>query len=107
MAVKRTGRRGNMKERLTIRQRGQVTLPKSILERFNLEEGDSLELSIDEETGEVSITPLIQVPASQSWFWKEEWQIAEKEADEDIKAGRVKSFKNVDDLIADLESPDE
>jgi len=26
----------------------------------------------------------------------------EREADEDIKAGRVKTFKNVEDLIKDL-----
>lgn len=106
MLAKTQERGGRMKERLTIRKRGQVTLPKSILERFHLEEGDSLELNIHEVTGEIIITPMVQVPASQRWFWTEEWQKAEQEADDDIAAGRVKAFNNIDDLIADLESDD-
>jgi len=35
----------------------------------------------------------------QSWYWTPEWQAAEKEADEDIAAGRVQSFDNIDDAI--------
>jgi hypothetical protein len=42
------------------------------------------------------------VPNDQRWFWSKEWQAMEREADEDIKAGRVKRFDNVEDLIADL-----
>lgn len=33
-----------------------------------------------------------------------DWKQAEKEADSDIKAGRVKSFSNVDDFLTDLKS---
>jgi hypothetical protein len=40
---------------------------------------------------------------SQFYFWSESWQQAEREADEDIRAGRVARFDSVDDLIADLE----
>ena len=32
-----------------------------------------------------------------------EWQQGEREADEDIRAGRVKEFASVEDLIRDLE----
>jgi len=35
----------------------------------------------------------------QSWYWTPEWQAAEKEADEDIAAGRIHSFDNIDDAI--------
>lgn len=35
----------------------------------------------------------------QSWYWTPEWQAAEKEADEDIAAGRVQRFDNIDDAI--------
>ncbi len=37
-------------------------------------------------------------------FLSEEWQKGEREEEEDIRAGRVKSFNNIHDLIADLES---
>ncbi|MEK7850302.1 MAG: hypothetical protein AAB275_00330 [Deltaproteobacteria bacterium] len=40
---------------------------------------------------------------SQVYFWTKEWQAAEREADEDISAGRVKSFDSVEELIKDLE----
>jgi len=105
MSVKDIERRINMKERLTIRKRGQVTLPKSFIERFGLEEGDSLELEVNNK-GEVIVVPMVQVPASQKWFWDNEWQQGEQEAEEDIKAGRVRKFDHVNDLIADLESDD-
>lgn len=35
----------------------------------------------------------------QSWYWTPEWQAAEKEADEDIAAGKVHRYENVDDSI--------
>ncbi len=92
-----------MKERLTIRKRGQVTLPKSILDRFNLDEGDTLELSVN-ENGDIVVIPMVQVPASQRWFWTEEWQKGEREADENIRTGNVKSFNNLDDAFNWLDS---
>lgn len=45
-----------------------------------------------------------QVPKDQEWFWSEEWLKGEGEANEDIAAGRVKRFENVNDLIKDLQS---
>jgi antitoxin MazE len=40
---------------------------------------------------------------SQAYFWTKKWQDAEKEAEEDIKAGRTKTFDSVNDLLKDLE----
>jgi AbrB family looped-hinge helix DNA binding protein len=105
MAVKKESR-GHVKERLTIRKRGQVTLPKSIMERFQLEEGDSLDLVIDEKTGEIKVVPMISIPADQRWFWTDKWQKEEQEAEEDIAAGRVKSFDNIHEAINWLDSDD-
>ena len=42
----------------------------------------------------------------QSWYWTERWQKAEKKADEDVLAGRMKSYDSVDDLIDDLNRKD-
>ena len=38
----------------------------------------------------------------QSWYWTPEWQSAEKDADDDIAAGRVHRFSNVEDAIGFL-----
>ena len=40
---------------------------------------------------------------TQDYFWTKEWQEAEKEANEDVKAGRVKSFNAVEELLEDLD----
>lgn len=44
-----------------------------------------------------------KIPQSQAYFWTKEWQEAEREADEDIKAGRVKEFKSGKDAAKYLE----
>jgi len=43
------------------------------------------------------------VDKSQAYFWTKRWQQGEREADEDIKAGRVKTFVSVDELIEELD----
>jgi hypothetical protein len=44
------------------------------------------------------------VPKDQEWYWTKQWQKWERQAEEDIVAGRVKGFDTVEDLIADLNS---
>lgn len=39
----------------------------------------------------------------QAYYWRTGWQQGEKEADEDIAAGRVKQFDNVEDAVEWLE----
>jgi len=40
---------------------------------------------------------------SQAYFWTKEWQEAEREASEDIRAGRVKTFDTTEELIKELD----
>lgn len=40
----------------------------------------------------------------QEYFWTSEWQEAEREADEDIKAGRIRRFSNAQEAIDYLRS---
>lgn len=42
------------------------------------------------------------IDPDQAYFWTDEWQAAEREADEDIAAGRVKAFDTMDEFLADL-----
>lgn len=39
----------------------------------------------------------------QSWFWTEKWQQMKREADEDIAAGRVEHFDDVEAFLAYLD----
>jgi hypothetical protein len=43
----------------------------------------------------------------QAWFWTEEWQAGEREAEEDIRAGRVKGFDTMEELLADLNNDED
>lgn len=85
---------------LKLRKNAQITLPTSIRRKAHLEEGDLLEAEV--KGGEIILRPKRLIDKSQSWFWTEKWQKAEKEAQEDIEDGRVEEFPAVEDLIADL-----
>jgi AbrB family looped-hinge helix DNA binding protein len=80
--------------------RHQVTIPKEIVDKLRLKSGDYVEVTL--EDSRVVIVPKAIVDREDAWFWSKEWQEKEREADEDIKAGRVKRFKNVEALIKDL-----
>jgi hypothetical protein len=56
------------------------------------------------EEDKIIIKPVLVIDRSQSWFWSKKWQEMEKEADKDIKHGRVKKAKNVEELIEKLDS---
>ena len=82
---------------------GQVTLPKEIRKKVNMEPGDFVEVKLDDE-GHIVLTPKKLIDASQAYFWTEEWQKEERAADEDIKAGRGKRFKSGAEAVKYLKS---
>ena len=43
-----------------------------------------------------------QLFPDQAWFWSEEWQEGEKEADEDLLLGLYQDFDNIEELIVSL-----
>jgi len=47
----------------------------------------------------------LAVAEDQTWFWSEEWQDGEREAEADIAAGRFEVFDSMEDLIEDLGWP--
>jgi antitoxin MazE len=81
---------------------GQVTLPASIRRAAQLEEGDFFSVRFDGDN--VVLTPKKLIDKSQAYYWTAEWQEKERRADEDIRAGRVKRFASVEELLADLDS---
>ena len=43
------------------------------------------------------------IDTSQAYFWTPEWQAGERDADADIRAGRVRRFPTLDELLMWLE----
>jgi hypothetical protein len=44
-----------------------------------------------------------RIDPEQAWFWTREWQAKEREADDDLKAGRVTRYENDDAFLAALD----
>jgi len=84
---------------------GRITLPGSIRRRVGLSEGDLLRVEVGED-GRIILTPVVAVDRNQAYFWTSRWQKGEQEAEEDLQAGRVSTFENVDALIEDLSNED-
>jgi len=84
-----------------VTRHGQITLPASVRERLGIEEGDLVEIDVEDERA--VLIPKKLVDKSQAYFWTKKWQEGERAADEDIKTGHVKTFDSVDELIKDLD----
>ncbi|MBM3142480.1 MAG: AbrB/MazE/SpoVT family DNA-binding domain-containing protein [Chloroflexi bacterium] len=84
-----------------ITRHGQITLPASVRRKLGIDEGDIVEIEIVDE--KAVLVPKKLVDKSQAYFWTKSWQEGEKEAEEDIKSGRVKVFDSVKELIKELD----
>ena len=51
---------------------------------------------------EIVLKPKKIIDKDQVWFWTKRWQKGEKEADEDIHAGRIHHFPDSKSAIAYL-----
>jgi AbrB family looped-hinge helix DNA binding protein len=85
-----------------VTRNGQITLPAAVRRAAGIKEGDLVAVSIEGDT--ITLVPKRLVDKSQAYFWSDAWQQAEREASEDIAQGRVRSFSDVEALIAALEA---
>ncbi len=83
-----------------IRSKGQLTLPSAIRKAAHLQEGDPVEVEMVEDG--ILLRPRKIVDATQAWFWEPGWQAMEREADEDLRAGRSEIFESEEELLAAL-----
>ncbi len=83
-----------------VTRHGQITLPAPVRKSLGIEEGDLIEIEVIDE--KAVLIPKRLVDKNQAYFWTKKWQEGEKEADEDIKAGRVKVFDSAKELVKDL-----
>ncbi len=84
-----------------VRTKGQITIPEEIRRTLRLEEGDVVDVAI--EDGSIVLRPKKLIEASQAWFWTDAWQAGEREASADIAAGRVTRHESDDALLRSLE----
>ncbi|HAJ95659.1 MAG TPA: AbrB family transcriptional regulator [Actinobacteria bacterium] len=86
---------------VSLKQNSQITIPKNIVDKLKLKNGDKLDLIV--KNNEIKLKPVLVIDRSQAWYWSKEWQNKIKEADKELAGGNVKYAKNVDDLIQQLQ----
>lgn len=57
-------------------------------------DGSARYFTIHPQTGET-----IEIDADHVYFWTEEWQVKERQADEDVAAGRYADFDDADEFF--------
>ncbi len=77
---------------------GQITMPKSLRDELNLVEGDYVEVSRDQEGIHLRPKKVMNIDPDQAYFWNDKWQERDRQADEDIRSGRIHRLESVDDL---------
>jgi antitoxin PrlF len=90
-----------MTETIRIRKKYQITLPTSIREAAGVYEGDFLTAEVKEDHT-IVLRPGRLVDADEAFFYTPEWQAAEREADEDIRLGRLSEPMSAEETIAEL-----
>jgi bifunctional DNA-binding transcriptional regulator/antitoxin component of YhaV-PrlF toxin-antitoxin module len=88
---------------VALQARGTLALPAGLRKRHHLDDPGAQLRVVEREDGVIELHPLASVPADQRWFWTERWQRLEREADEDVAAGRVRRHDDVDDLLTALD----
>lgn len=91
--------------RSTLREKGQLTLPAEIRSALHIDSGDEVEFVLL-ASGDVVLRGLKMIPADQAWFWTESWQRGERQASEEIAAGKVETFKDEESFLTFLEGSD-
>jgi bifunctional DNA-binding transcriptional regulator/antitoxin component of YhaV-PrlF toxin-antitoxin module len=87
---------------VALQARGTLALPADLRKRHHLDDPGAQVRIVERDDGVIELHPLAAVPAGQRWFWTERWQRMEREAEENIAAGRVRAYEDVDDLLSAL-----
>jgi len=83
--------------RITLRAKGQLTLPDAIRKAARLEEGDLLDAELTEDG--ILLRPQKVIDATQAWFWTPQWQEGEREADAQEAAGLGETFGSGEEFL--------
>ena len=89
--------------RVKIRPKAQLTLPEEIRRALHIGEGDEVEFAVHDD-GSVTIRGYVSIPTDQAWFFTPEWLAGEREAEQEIAAGRGTAHESAEDMLTHLDS---
>lgn len=85
-----------------VKKKYQIVIPEEVRRKLQVEIGDTLE--IEEKDGVLIARPVVVVEKSQAYFWTDEWQGGEKEAEEAKRKGMFTDFSNAVEAVKWLRS---
>ena len=92
-----------LRTRAKVRPKSQLTLPEDIRQALHIGEGDEVEFAVHAD-GTVTIRGYVSIPTDQAWFFTPQWLAGEREADEEIAAGRGTAHGSADGMFAHLDA---
>lgn len=90
-----------MSDYASIQSRGTVSLPVALRRRYGLDQPGA-QVEIIDADGQIILRPKFPVDVSQSWFWSEQWQDGESEAEGQHARGEGATFTSGEDFLESL-----
>lgn len=87
-----------------LQTRGVFALPADVRKRHRLDEPGAQLRVVERDDGVIELHPQLAIPADQAWFWTENWQAKEIEANADVAAGRVSRHASDEALLEHLDA---
>ena len=78
---------GIMPAIMKISPQGQIRIPKKIMMTLGIEQGDYVEVDVEES--QIVLKPRKLIDPSQGWYWTREWQKMEAEVDGEIEKDQL------------------
>ncbi len=83
--------------KIFVQKRNLISIPRDIREQLNINEGDVLDVKMD--NNRIIIEPMKLVPSSQAYFWSEATQNDMLEAKNDVDSGNVREFNTINEFL--------
>ncbi len=83
--------------KIFVQKRNLISIPRDIREQLNINEGDVLDVKMD--NNRIIIEPMKLVPSSQAYFWSEATQNDILEAKNDVDSGNVREFNTINEFL--------
>ena len=79
----------------------QITIPEEAFQQLGLQPGEFLEVQVRGDA--LHLVPQKLIPRDQAWFWSQDWQEREREAEVAIAEGELsETFESAEDLVRHL-----
>jgi len=83
-----------------IKRLNRITLPQTVVDELGLGEGDDLLIEVLD--GRITLIPAMTIPRDEAYLFTPEWQTRIREAEEDIREGRIHEASNAAEMLRQL-----